>query len=168
VFTTRLSEKTRLSRATIDRPALVRSSGAGSSALDSVMSLGTSAIVTAITGTPMRKTEPHQKWSSSTPPTNGAIAMPPRKTVIITPIAWIRAFSSVKSPPSRAMDAGRIADPARPITPRATMTSSGVVANAPNPEATAKIAAQTRIIRRRPTRSAMAPVVSMAPATMKL
>ena len=48
------------------------------------------------------------------------------------------------------------------------MTSSGVVANAPIPEAAAKIAAQIRIIRRRPMRSATAPVVSIAPATMKL
>ena len=149
-------------------PALVRSSGAGVSAFDSATRRGTTAMVTAMTGTPIRKTEPHQKWARRTPPMNGAMAMPPRKTVIMAPMAWIRAFSSANRPPSSAIDAGMIAEPASPITPRATMTSSGVVAKAPKAEAIAKTAAQTRIIRRRPIRSAIAPVVSMAPATRKL
>ena len=84
------------------------------------------------------------------------------------PIACTRARSCVNITPISARDAGISAEPATPITDRAPITMSGVVANAPTAEARAKTRAQATMTRRLPYRSATAPMVSMAPATRKL
>ena len=53
-------------------------------------------------GTLMRNTDPHQKCSSSTPPTTGPSAAPPEATEAHTPMATARSRSSAKV--SRRMD----------------------------------------------------------------
>lgn len=40
-----------------------------------------------MTGTPMRNTEPHQKYSSIAPPTTGPSAVPPMKQLAHTAMA---------------------------------------------------------------------------------
>ena len=47
----------------------------------------------AITGTPSKNTEPHQKNSSRAPPTSGPMALPTIKPVIHTVIATVRSCS---------------------------------------------------------------------------
>ncbi len=48
------------------------------------------------TGTLIRKTEPHQKYSSSTPPIRGPTAAPLEATAPHRPIAMARSLSSLK------------------------------------------------------------------------
>ncbi|MCY1236413.1 hypothetical protein D9M72_490660 [compost metagenome] len=50
----------------------------------------------ATIGTLMRKTEPHQKYSSRKPPSTGPMAAPPEAIAAQTPIASARSRSSVK------------------------------------------------------------------------
>ena len=55
---------------------------------------GPTASSSTITGTPSRNTEPHQKYSRSSPPTSGPIAPPAEKLVIHTPMANVRCCGS--------------------------------------------------------------------------
>ncbi|MNN92070.1 hypothetical protein D3C81_2102850 [compost metagenome] len=57
---------------------------------------------TSTIGTLIRNTEPHQKYSSSSPPTTGPSAAPPKATEAQMPIATARSFSSVNA--RRIMD----------------------------------------------------------------
>ncbi|MCY1311690.1 hypothetical protein D9M70_620240 [compost metagenome] len=54
------------------------------------------AKATRTTGTLIRNTEPHQKYSSNTPPATGPIAAPPEAIAAQMPMASERSFSSVK------------------------------------------------------------------------
>ena len=84
-----------------------------------------STIATATTGTLTRKTEPHQKYSSSTPPTTGPSAAPPEATDAHTPMATARSRSSVKVSRMMASVAGIIIEAPRPRTARAAMSAAG-------------------------------------------
>ncbi|MNY45649.1 hypothetical protein D3C86_1807680 [compost metagenome] len=55
-----------------------------------------SSNATATIGTLMRKTEPHQKYSSRKPPSTGPMAAPPDAMAAQMPIASARSRSSVK------------------------------------------------------------------------
>ncbi len=82
---------------------------------------------TTVTGTLIRKTEPHQKWSSSRPPSTGPVAMPMPTAVAHRPIARGR---SAGSKTLEMMDSvcGMTAAPPRPIAARAKISCSGVCA----------------------------------------
>ncbi len=62
--------------------------------LYSGMSFGPTASSSTIGGTPTRNTEPHQKWSSSTPPMIGPKMAPIEKAPATTPMAVARCFAS--------------------------------------------------------------------------
>ena len=66
-------------------------------------------------------------------------------------MACTRARSWVNITPMSAREAGISAEPAMPMTDRAAMTTSGVVAKAPAPLARANTNAQATMTRRRPT-----------------
>ena len=79
---------------------------------------------TIVTGTLIRKTEPHQKWVSSRPPSTGPIATPMPTAEVQMPMARAR------SPGSKTLAmidrvCGMTAAPPRPITARAAMSWSG-------------------------------------------
>ena len=119
-----------------------------------------------MTGTPSRKTEPHQKDCSSRPPTTGPIEAPTRKASTHTEVAVERWRGSGNRVRIRArVDGARVA-PATPSAARAAMSMPGPVAKAATSEATVKAAAPSSRSRRRPMRSPTAPIVMSSPATM--
>ena len=88
---------------------------------DSVISQATAATAITTTGTLIRNTEPHQKWSSSQPPRIGPIGKP--RTVAPPTIAMALGRSAaVNITGSTASDSGRIAAAARPSTARAAIS----------------------------------------------
>ena len=81
----------------------------------------------AVSGTLIRKTEPHQKWSSSSPPTIGPTAMATPTAEAQMPMARGRSRGSNTLV---MMDSvcGMTAAPPRPIAARAQISWSGVCA----------------------------------------
>ena len=130
-------------------------------------STGPTSSSNTITGTAGRNTEPHQKCSSSAPPTSGPIAAPTEKLVIHTPTAKVRcAGSSNMLRISASVDGASVA-PAIPSRARAAISCSGVVERAASTEAAPKAAAPISSSRRRPMRSPSVPIVISRPATRK-
>ncbi len=85
------------------------------------MRRATATRATAITGTLMRNTEPHQKCVSSQPPRIGPIG----KAIIVMPITTViarRRSSSEKSTGITAIDRGRMKAAPRPRNARAAMS----------------------------------------------
>ncbi|CFL96169.1 Uncharacterised protein [Bordetella pertussis] len=80
------------------------------------------------TGTLIRNTEPHQKYSSSTPPTTGPRAAPPEAMAAHTPMARARSRASVNTWRRIARVAGIIS--AAPIASRPRATISRVAEGA--------------------------------------
>jgi hypothetical protein len=152
--------------ATSERAALRRSSRPASGSLNSGSSRGPIARRSAITGTARRKTEPHQKNSSNTPPSSGPTAPPSEKAVIQTPMANVRCPGSPKRLRISERVDGAMVAPAIPRSARAAISISGLVENAVSTEAAAKPAAPMSKRRRRPIRSPSVPIVMRAPATM--
>ena len=64
------------STAASDRPALDQVEAPALGSRYSGSSIGPTTSSSTMTGTPIRNTEPHQKYSSSTPPSSGPIAPP--------------------------------------------------------------------------------------------
>jgi hypothetical protein len=120
-----------------------------------------------MTGTLIRKTEPHQKCSSNSPPTIGPTAMPPVKAPVQTPIAARRCVGSVNMPRSSARVDGASVAPPMPSSALATMSSSAFGAYAASTEAAPNAAAPMRSSLRRPMRSPSAPIVNRRPAIRK-
>jgi hypothetical protein len=120
-----------------------------------------------ITGTAIKNTEPHQKCSSSSPPTSGPTALPPMKQHIQAPIAIARCRSSVKMLLIRARVDGATVAPATPSRARAAISTSTDGANAAINEAAPKITAPISSNRRRPIRSPTLPIVINNPAMTK-
>ena len=73
----------------------------------------------------MRKTEPHQKWSSSTPPSTGPMAKPIPTAMAHRPMARGRSAGS-KTLEMMESVCGMTAAPPRPIAARARISWSGV------------------------------------------
>ena len=111
----------------------------------------------------MRKTEPHQKCSSSKPPTTGPIATARPTAPAQTPMARPRSRGS-KTLEMIASVAGMIAAAPRPISARAPISCPGVCEYALASEAMPKIASPVIRIRRRPSRSPSMPAVNSSPA----
>lgn len=120
-----------------------------------------------IAGTPSRKTEPHQKCSSSTPPTIGPTIAPTVKQPAQMPIASERWRLSVNRLLISASVDGASVAPAIPSSARAAMSMSAVVENAASTEASPNAVAPMSSGFRRPMRSPRVPMVTMNPAIMK-
>ena len=138
---------------------------AASRSRSSGSSTGPSASSTAISGTPKRKTEPHQKWRRRTPATTGASTPPSAKLAVQTPNAVVRWRGSVNMPRIRASVDGISVAPVMPSRTRAAISMAGLVAKAASSEAAPNPAAPISSRRRRPTRSPSAPIVIRQPAT---
>ena len=115
-------------------------------------------------GTFTRKTEPHQKWSSSQPPMIGPSGMPPATEAVITPIAFVRSFSSSKREGMTDSDSGMTRAAPSPMRVRAAMIHPGSSARAPSSEPVRKTTSPATSIRRRPNRSPARPAGSIVAA----
>jgi hypothetical protein len=120
----------------------------------------------AITGTASRKTDPHQKRSSSTPPSTGPSAPPAEKLVIQIPIAVARCPGSGNMLKISDSVAGARVAPATPSSARLAISISALVENAAITETTPNAAPPPSSNRRRPIRSPKVPMVTRNPATM--
>jgi hypothetical protein len=153
--------------ATSDSTALATSSRPASGSRNSGSNTGPSTSSSSITGTAIRKTEPHQKYSSSAPPTSGPIAAPAEKLVIQMPTATVRwAGSRNMFRISDSVEGASVAA-ATPRSARATMSISALVEKAASTEAAPNAAAPISSSRRRPIRSPSVPIVIRNPAIRK-
>ena len=156
-----------VSTATSDIATLSRSSRPAFGSLYSGSVIGPRISSSATTGSASRKTEPHQKNSSITPPSSGPIALPAEKAEIQTAIArdrWPGSWNIVKI--SDRVDGASVA-PAIPSSARLRMSISALTANAASSDSTPKAAAPMNSSLRRPMRSPSVPIVTRKPATMK-
>ena len=119
---------------------------------------------TAITGTLIISTEPHQKCSSSQPPVTGprATAMP--AVAAQTAIAAARSLGAVKTLTRIASVAGNISAAPMPIAARQPISSPGLSDSAASAENRANRARPTCITPLRPTRSPRLPAAISRPA----
>ena len=151
------------------RPVMDNSAPSGSGRLDSpLQELGTSQSVAMrpamAMGTLIRKTDPHQKWSSRKPPRMGPIATPSPVVPDQMPMARARSRSVVKTLVRIDRVDGMMAAAPTPMQARAMMRRSGEpdqAENADPPPKTARPAMNTHL---RPTRSPSAPRESSRPA----
>ena len=128
---------------------------------------GASSTSTTITGTFTRNTEPHQKYSSSSPPTIGPSAIPPETLAVQIPIARVRsAGSGNRCRISDSVDGIRVAPPI-PISARAPMSTAALGASAAASEAAPNRPAPMSSRRRRPIRSPRLPITISRPASRK-
>ncbi len=70
------------------------------------------------------KIDPHQKWSSSTPPTTGPSATPRPAVAAQRPMATARSRGSANTPIRSESVAGMMKAAPAPITARAAMSPS--------------------------------------------
>ena len=145
-----------------------RSSRPGSGSRYSGSSRGPTTSSSTITGTASRNTEPHQKLSSSTPPTSGPIAAPTEKLVIqiadrdrALPVV-VEHVADQRQRRGRERRAGDAEQRARRRS-----ASPGSTQNAASTEAAPNAAAPISSSRRRPIRSPSVPIVIRKPATRK-
>ena len=117
-----------------------------------------------MTGTLIRKTEPHQKFWSSTPPSTGPSATPPDITALHTAIALPRSRSSWNRLRIRASVLGIRVAPPTPSSARAPISMAALVLYAATRDAAEKVAAPSRSSLRRPIRSPIEPIVRSRPA----
>src|SRR3954468_732660 len=75
---------------------------------------GPSSSSSAMTGTPIKNADPHQKRSSRSPPATGPMAAPVEKLVAQTPIANVRSLASENRLLIRASVDGASVAPAIP------------------------------------------------------
>ncbi len=121
------------------------------------------AMPISTSGTLTRNTEPHQKWSSSQPPTRGPSGSPSAEAAEIAPTAVERS-PGPKSEGRTDIASGMISAAPVPITARAPMTSGALSARVPNREPARKMPRPQRSIRRRPNLSPRSPAGSIRPA----
>jgi hypothetical protein len=117
-----------------------------------------------ITGTARRNTDPHQKCSSSQPPTIGPRADPIAKPDAHRPMATRRRAGSGKVVRISERVEGIKVAPATPSIARAAISTAGLVAKAASVDATANPVAPMSRSRRRPMRSPRLPIVMSRPA----
>ncbi len=160
-----LSPKITARTAASDITALVRSGRPADVSRNSGSSLGPSSNSTAITGTLIRKTEPHQKFSSSRPPVSSPIGPPAAKAApqrLIAVVRWTGLWNMFRI--SESVE-GAIVAPPMPSRARETMSISALVEKAASREATPNPVAPSMSTRRRPIRSPSVPMVIRNPAT---
>ncbi len=116
-----------------------------------------------MTGTLIRKTEPHQKCESSSPPSTGPVATPMPTAVAQRPIARGR---SAGSNTLEMIDSvcGMTAAPPNPMAARAAMSWAGECAEADSSDAMPNSASR----RLRPNLSPITPKVNSRPAKTRV
>ena len=125
----------------MDSAELRMSKGPGSGSRDSGITRGPIRSRAVVTGTPTRKTEPHQKCSSRRPPAIGPTTAPTENMVAQTATANCRRRSSMKMLRISERVDGISVAPATPNKARAPIRASGVGAKAAANEATLNAAA---------------------------
>lgn len=113
---------------TSERATLTRSHGPGAGSRDSGSSFIPTRTSTSITGRLMRKTDPHQKFSSRNPPTTGPTAVPADAAAPQIPTARLRSFGSWKMLRISARVEGISVAPATPSRALAAIIISGLLA----------------------------------------
>ncbi len=91
---------------------------------DSGTVIATAITPMMVTGTLIRKTDPHQKWASRTPPRTGPMAMPMPTAEAQMPMALDRSAGE-KTLEMMERVCGITAAPPRPIAARAKISSVG-------------------------------------------
>ena len=112
-----------------------------------------------------KKTEPHQKRSSRTPPRIGPTAAPAAAIALQRPIASVRSRGTSKTERMIASVEGMIVAPPMPMSTRAAINASADGAKAASAEATPNSAHPASRTRRRPRRSLSAPADTSKPAS---
>ena len=119
---------------------------------------------TAMTGTLIIRTEPHQKCSSSQPPVTGPRATAAPAVAAHTAIAAARSRGAVKTLTRMASVAGNISAAPTPIAARQPISSPGLSDHAARAENTANRTSPICIMPLRPNRSPMLPAAISRPA----
>ncbi|GAA1101235.1 hypothetical protein GCM10009668_19340 [Nocardioides dubius] len=156
--------KTSGTMAAIESSEESQSTRAADSPFDSGNSSHPAIRVTTITGMLIRKTEPHQNRSSSTPPTSGPSAAPavaPTDQMAIARARWPRSRNIERTIESVE---GISVAPARPSRARAAIRVSGLGANAASAEESPNPTVPISSSLLRPIRSARLPMVISRPA----
>ena len=115
---------TKTTRPAPERAAPVQSMRRATGSRDSGTSLRPATTATAVSGTLTMKIDPHQKWSSSTPPTTGPSATPSPAVAAQRPMATARSRGSANTPIRSESVAGMMKAAPAPITARAAMSPS--------------------------------------------
>ena len=121
---------------------------------------------TITTGTFTRKTEPHQKWLSSQPPTMGPIAMPRPETPAQMPIARPRSSAGKTLVRIDSVE-GMISAPPMPMSARVAINAVDDPAKADITDPMPKMTRPRESALRRPYRSERLPVVNSSPANTR-
>jgi hypothetical protein len=116
-----------------------------------------------MTGTPIRKTDPHQKRSRSIPPSTGPAVPPPMMQLRKTAKAKERCRSFRNMARISARPGGISVAPAIPSSARQAMSMSGPVEKAASTESAPNAAAPVSSSLRLPTRSPSVPIVMRKP-----
>ena len=157
----------RPTRPTTDSSTPTRSMRPGFGSRDSGTRAPTRARPSSTTGTLIRKTDPHQKRSSSAPPTIGPIATPRPTAPAHSPMARARSRGS-KTFEMIDRVAGMIAAAPTPISARAPMSCPGLCAYAEASEARPNKASPMARNRLRPNRSPSTPKLNSRPAKTRV
>ncbi len=139
------------------------SSRPGFGSRDSGTKASTAAMPRTATGTPIRKTAPHQKCASTAPPASG----PPATAIPAVPAQMPMARPRSPGGNTLVMTAsvvGWTAAPPTPMTARQTISSRGLALKAANTEPTAKMPSPMSRTFRRPMRSPTMPHENSRPA----
>ena len=115
---------TNATRPAPESAAPVQSSRRATGSRDSGSSRSPATTAIATSGTLTMKIDPHQKWSSRTPPTTGPSATPRPAVAAQIPIAIARSRVSVKTLTSSESVAGMMNAAPAPITARAAISPS--------------------------------------------
>ncbi len=134
---------------------------------DSGISTATASSASAITGTLIRNTEPHQKWVSSQPPRIGPIGNATKVAPTVIVIA-VRRSSSENSTGSTDSDSGMMKAAPSPSTARAAISRSAEEAYAQASEATPNTSSAPSSSFLRPKRSPSSPAGSSIAASTRL
>jgi hypothetical protein len=151
------------------RPMIDRSEPTGSARLaDGFLEFGTTSAAatrpTTAMGTLIRKTDPHQKWTSRKPPRIGPIATPSPAVPDHMPMARARSRSVSKTLVRIDSVHGIRAAAPTPMTARAIVRRSGAPDQAASADPAPNTSSPAMNTHLRPTRSPSAPKLSSRPA----
>ena len=152
----------------IERAAPTRSSRGASGSRDVGSRKRPAMSAPIVTGTLIRKTEPHQKWASSNPPSTGPMAPPAPARAAQTPMARPRSRASMKMLVSSDSVLGMINAPPMPMKHRVKISMVDEVAMADMIEPAQKMMRPICRAPLRPKRSPRAPAVSSRPANTRV
>ena len=147
----------------VDRAAPSGSSRDSAGSRDSGTRKGAASTAKATTGRFTRKTDPHEKCSSSHPPATGPIAIPRPATAAQMPIARARS-SAGKTLVRMERVVGMISAPPMPMSARVRISVSALSDMAASSDPVPNTSIPATSARRRPKRSPRLPMVSNRPA----